>query len=397
MGKSKGGQVIGNTQFPWLFSNTIFLARHGSHAYGLNTELSDLDIRGIFIAPRNYYMGLEKIEHTKGKEEKEGRIEEWENFELRKFLFLAGNCNPNIIELLYLEDEDMLKLTSLGHKLLLNRDKFLNKKIRYAFGGMAKHHLDRIKEHRDYILNPPNPPPSRKDFGLPEYEDIDKRKLSQCLSEIDKEITSWNIDFGELPEYEKIMIIEQMKALTEKYVDSKLRTAGRLLNFGDELITILEKERNYRNLNTKYKQYLDWKKTRNPKRFALEEKIGYDPKDGSHLFRIIRSAKEALLNKRIQVKRIEDREELLYIKNGNEKFEVLVEKAQKELKELDKAVEVSELPTKPNFHVIRELCLEITDEFFHSGHVDIEKDMELANRATSRFQRFKERLRDLLK
>ena len=36
----------------------ILLVTHGSHAYGLNTPTSDLDIKGIAIPPREYFLGF---------------------------------------------------------------------------------------------------------------------------------------------------------------------------------------------------------------------------------------------------------------------------------------------------------------------------------------------------
>lgn len=35
-------------------NRTILLVKHGSHAYGLNNEKSDLDLRGICIEPLDF-------------------------------------------------------------------------------------------------------------------------------------------------------------------------------------------------------------------------------------------------------------------------------------------------------------------------------------------------------
>ena len=43
---------------PWLQARTILLTRSGSHAYGLATDESDLDVRGVAIAPLPYYVGF---------------------------------------------------------------------------------------------------------------------------------------------------------------------------------------------------------------------------------------------------------------------------------------------------------------------------------------------------
>jgi predicted nucleotidyltransferase len=46
----------------WLPGRTIFLAKHGSHAYGTNITTSDLDIKGVAI-PRRWGK-LRFYEHT---------------------------------------------------------------------------------------------------------------------------------------------------------------------------------------------------------------------------------------------------------------------------------------------------------------------------------------------
>lgn len=52
--------LLGKTQLPWLLDRTIYVTRAGSHCYGLNTPQSDLDVRGIAIPPKEYFMGYLK-------------------------------------------------------------------------------------------------------------------------------------------------------------------------------------------------------------------------------------------------------------------------------------------------------------------------------------------------
>lgn len=44
--------------------NKILEIRSGSHLYGLNTENSDEDYIGIFLAPIEYHLGLQKVEQV---------------------------------------------------------------------------------------------------------------------------------------------------------------------------------------------------------------------------------------------------------------------------------------------------------------------------------------------
>ena len=41
---------------------SIFIGLAGSHGYGLNRPESYYDYRGVFIAPKSYYLGFNTIE-----------------------------------------------------------------------------------------------------------------------------------------------------------------------------------------------------------------------------------------------------------------------------------------------------------------------------------------------
>jgi hypothetical protein len=44
----------------WLPTRTIFMTRHGSHAYGTALSTSDLDVKGVAVPPRPYLHGFVK-------------------------------------------------------------------------------------------------------------------------------------------------------------------------------------------------------------------------------------------------------------------------------------------------------------------------------------------------
>src|SRR5579883_1842183 len=99
---------------PWLRERTIYLSRHGSHAYGTSGPNSDLDLRGVAIPPREYLHGyLRRFEQAEQKGDPDLVI-----FALSKFLGLAADCNPNVLEILYTDDSDHLLVTPLGERLL---------------------------------------------------------------------------------------------------------------------------------------------------------------------------------------------------------------------------------------------------------------------------------------
>jgi predicted nucleotidyltransferase len=111
----------------------------GSRAYGLETEASDTDKRGVYLAPAELQWSLH------------GAPEQFEDnaaqrcfWELQKFLIMALKGNPNILECLY--SPLVEKVTPLGQELLDLRDKFLSQMIFQTFNGYALSQFKKIEQ-----------------------------------------------------------------------------------------------------------------------------------------------------------------------------------------------------------------------------------------------------------
>lgn len=102
----------------------------GSVAYGLDTPQSDIDIKGVFVYPTEKILSL-----SKGKETINKNNPDIEYHEVEKFIRLALNCNPTILELLFLKEYRVL--TPEGKMLVKNRYSFLSKKVYKTYGGYA--------------------------------------------------------------------------------------------------------------------------------------------------------------------------------------------------------------------------------------------------------------------
>lgn len=139
-----------NLNYEWLPERILFLAVHGSRAYGMDTPDSDLDLKGVAVAPREFYLGFRNVfeqdtfkNHAKRKrEEVEGVI-----YELKKFFRLASQCNPNIIEVLF--SDEFLHVTDAGEKIISNRHLFISKRAKYTFSGYAHDQLKRMKKQAE--------------------------------------------------------------------------------------------------------------------------------------------------------------------------------------------------------------------------------------------------------
>ncbi len=113
----------------------------GSRAYGLETEDSDTDLRGVYLAPAELQWSLfgapEQFEENAGQ---------WVVWELQKFLVMALKANPNILECLYSPLVD--KITPLGEELLALRDRFLSQMIFQTFNGYAMSQFKKLEQDR---------------------------------------------------------------------------------------------------------------------------------------------------------------------------------------------------------------------------------------------------------
>lgn len=118
---------------------------HGSRAYGTHRPDSDTDIKGIVLLRQPAaYFGFERFEQKdSGWADNVDRV--W--YDLRKFCRLALQCNPNIIEMLWVPDGCKLLETQVGRELISLRERFLSTAVFRSFGGYA-HDQQKKLEHK---------------------------------------------------------------------------------------------------------------------------------------------------------------------------------------------------------------------------------------------------------
>lgn len=349
----------------WLQDRTIFITRHGSQAYGTSTPTSDLDVRGVAIAPKEYYLGM-----TNNFEQATSKDPDLVIFELRKFLKLASECNPNALEIIFTDEEDHFHVSKIGQMLLDNRDLFLSKRVKFTFQGYATAQMKRILLHRRWLLNPIIHQPTRAGFGLPERTVIPSDQIMAANAAIKKRIDEWNWHEMEnlTPALRQEIKDEFYRHLSEitnwsiyEEIDDKIWLAAcNSLGFSTNFIEFLDKERSYTNCLRDWQHYQDWKKNRNPARAEMEAKWGFDLKHAMHLVRLSRCCKELMTDGILRVRRT-DAEELLAIRNGAWTFDQLMEWFEKQTKEVDALYEKCTLPDSPKMKKISDLCIKMVE------------------------------------
>ncbi|MFB6618622.1 DNA polymerase beta superfamily protein [Streptomyces sp. NPDC056367] len=110
--------------------HTVYRCVMGSRAFGLATETSDTDRRGVYLAPTPLFWRFEKPPtHVEGP-----RDEEF-SWELERFCELALRANPNILECLH--SPLVEEATPVGEELLSLRGAFLSRRAHTSFSRYA--------------------------------------------------------------------------------------------------------------------------------------------------------------------------------------------------------------------------------------------------------------------
>lgn len=346
----------------------IFKCLAGSRAYGTSTPTSDWDTRGLFIAPPEYVLGaFQHVEQVESKQPDEVI------YELGKFIQLAANCNPNIIELLFTDGDAVLYSTPTFERLKANAHLFLSTKARHTFSGYAFAQLKRIKGHHKWITNPqPVEAPSLAQFTTW----VDERGNVHDLYGHENWQMYWenmNETFFLVKTHGNCFRMYESDGercprgiITEdgtqfRYIDidsKKLDTAG--LQYRGMLLSDMVK---FKEARTNWRDYWDWKRNRNEIRAELEEKHGIDTKHASHLVRLMRMAEEILTTGQVIVRR-PDAQELLDIRNGKFDYAQLIAWAEEQDAKLGELYQKSPLRTSPDKEAIDALLISLRQDFW---------------------------------
>jgi len=143
-----------------IFDWSIITAYRGSIVHGTYVGTKDIhatddkDAMIICVPPIDYYLGFNT--HGLGKKGvKEVFRDQWDIvcYEARKAISLLEKGNPNILMILWLKEENYMKITSSGQSLLDHRNYFDGKHVYKSFVGYARGQMHRMTHgaHKGYM------------------------------------------------------------------------------------------------------------------------------------------------------------------------------------------------------------------------------------------------------
>jgi len=313
-------QVRSNRTPQELMRDNLLVKHYaGSHSYGTSLPTSDVDIRGVFCAdPINIRTPWFVVRETEVEEDEDTKL-----YELTHFLKLCLDCNPNIIETLWVDRNDILSTTPAYEMLRDARYMLLSSKIAFTTSGYAIAQLKRIKGHNKHINNPqPEETPKPYQFlSVVQWFGKEKNLNVDLESFCDghRLVPYGNDLFGVYP-WKFHRLYDYKGNLNTQFDENRA-------DLGAPLMLVKWNKKVYEDAKENHRKYWDWKNNRNEARSELEEKFGYDTKHAMHLVRLMRMGVEALREGEIIVKR-PDAQELLDIRRGVMTYEEVVDYAE---------------------------------------------------------------------
>lgn len=342
--------------------NTIVTCYGGSLAYGTNLPTSDVDIRGIFCAEEKAIRTpFHTVREVNMEDEEDGKL-----YELNNFMKLYVDMNPNILELLWVDDKSIITSSEPYEHLRSFRDQLLSTKAAFTFTGYAMQQMKRIKGHNKWINNPqPEEQPVAMNFMKHVQNLTDAKVISRTFDISSYQNTHILVPYGG-------GIFGMVKVVYGMDIKAGLfNKNGSIRNMYEALPNEIKKckpdhivkfcEDEYKNSKNTWKNYWKWKRERNETRHELEANFGYDTKHAMHIVRLMRMGEEILTTGKVNVFR-EDAQELLDIRRGKWSYEELLSWAE----EKDNLVrnvlyEQSDLPKKVDLNLASKVLMEVQD------------------------------------
>lgn len=333
----------------------------GSRAFGLATENSDTDIRGVYYLPKKDFFGLNYIPQISNE------TNDITYYEIGRFVELLQKNNPNILEILATPEDCILHKDPLMNRL--QSEDFLSKLCKDTFAGYAISQIKKAKGLNKKILNP--------------VEKERKSILDFCFileGEGSVPLKKWLLKNHLLQENCGLTNIGNIKGMHALFYDKSGNLGYKGIIQHEEAnqvsLSSVPKGENpeaylFCNLDSystyckDYREYWKWVSERNEDRYNVNQQHGqnYDSKNMMHTIRLLQSCEHIFKTGTVKI-RVDNREELLDIKAGNQSYESVMQKTEHLITSIEHLYSISGLPDFPDLEKTTDILIEIREKLY---------------------------------
>ena len=336
----------------WILMEAVV----GSQSFGLATEKSDTDVRGVFVLPVEERISFSAFDQV--ADEKNNNV----YWELKKFLQLLREGNPSALE--FLNSPSRCILQGQEWFDFIDKPTWVTERCAKSFLEYARNQLSRAYGLNKKVFNPwPEEAPKVLDYcyvvdgnlAVPFKEWVKKRPY-ECKDEpkyyaiaaidhvTDTYALYWEnvpLDRCEIaaPEHEWRWAYGVVSD-EDKANDIQLSSIPK----GIPQVGILFFNRNaYSHACSEHTKYWKWVNERNPERYeeTVSHGQGYDAKNTMHCIRLLMTAKKLAESGRVQVDWTPEREYLLAIKAGKFTYDEMMARSDALVAEVAEAFRTS--------------------------------------------------------
>ena len=339
----------------------LFESISGSRSFGLATENSDTDIRGVYFLPKEDFFGLNYIPQISNE------TNDISYYEIGRLVELLQKNNPNILEILASPEDCILQKNPLMD--LLKPEDFLSKLCKDTFAGYAISQIKKAKGLNKKILNP-----------------IDKERksiLDFCYvlhNQGSVPLKKWLSENGKVQEKCGLVSIDNTKGMFALFYNElgDLNYKGIIQNEEANQVSLSSVPKGeksiafmfcnldaYSTYCKDYREYWKWVSERNDDRYNVNKSHGqnYDSKNMMHTIRLLQSCEQIFKTNSLNI-RVDNRDELLDIKAGNWSYEAVMKKAEELIQSIEYYHSKSSLPEYPNLEKTTKILVEIRENLY---------------------------------
>ena len=388
-------------------NNILLKCLVGSHCYGLAHEASDEDFRGIFILPESDYkeqdsrLIINKPFLNQINDEKNNEV----YYELKRFLELLSQGNPNCVEILFLEKEFYKIKNPILTPIFLNKRIFLNKKFANSLLGFIDSQIKKATGANKKSFNPVDKElktpldfcylvsNKNKSITTPLKNFLAKNNIKQQACGISKiPHTRDNYNLFHDKKQQRLFFDVNIFGKIELEIRRKFKLKKGLFYKGIELedkssnmlrlseIPLHEKSiaqftfnaQSYTDYLNDYHQYWNWVKERNEDRYIQNQLAskGYDTKNMSHCYRLLMMLEYYLDNNTLKVD-AQDKETIWKIKAGDFIYGDLIKIINEKYKNLKERIKNSNLENGCDINLLNEIEINIRNNYYSIKKVKI--------------------------
>ena len=378
----------------------------GSHLYNLATESSDIDTSAVYIATHDSLLGIGVDYKAQTSDSRHDNT--W--FEIGELMRLLLKSNPTVLESLFVPEDKMItKPSPILDDLFANRNEFITKQCFMPFIGYAVQQIKKARGLNKKIVNPVYERLTPFDFAYTFYKQ-GSTKISDWLENrgLDKDFCglvhipnmhdTYGVyyDWGAHFEKEGITVDslwgsdrnkEMLKFICGFYgfaskdmfadwfeknkevkhyrgmcLENATDMRGSSVSKGERpLCHMVYNESGFQDHCKKYKEYKEWEKNRNPKRYESNLDKNYDAKNLMHCTRLMHMGYEIATGQGIILDRnvAGDRDFLMKIRNHGFEYDELMEIVEADKERLDKAIAESTIKEKIDVNFVNDLLINI--------------------------------------